>query len=258
MGFHCPHIIGYTGNTSVTDEYFLLQRWVSCTFGHCLISWKRSRFSRKSSRVQLISTRVFSTWKSGNITGTGIRQCIPAQSVTALPQEKTHPKNPLLLNKRFRIYRYEKGTKECTLYSYRILPKTNKWFKFHWLNFGTFRAMDFHCPHIIRYTGNTSVTDEYFLLQRWVSVNLKPNQGPIFFYDQNLKMQDSWKNLYKTTFPRSQWKMFEKLPALQRTSSTSQREVSSIYLFFAFMRSRSTHWPNSIWIFIPSLLLRSE
>jgi hypothetical protein len=22
MDFHCPHIIGYTGNTSVTDEYF--------------------------------------------------------------------------------------------------------------------------------------------------------------------------------------------------------------------------------------------
>ena len=61
---------------------------ISCTIGHCLISWKRSRFSRKSSRVQLISTRVFSTRKSGNGTGTGIRQCIPAQLVTALPQEK--------------------------------------------------------------------------------------------------------------------------------------------------------------------------
>jgi hypothetical protein len=24
MSFHCPHVIGYTGNTYVTDEYFLL------------------------------------------------------------------------------------------------------------------------------------------------------------------------------------------------------------------------------------------
>ncbi len=79
-----------------------------------------------------------------------------------------------------------------------------------------------------------------------IFVNLKPNQGPILFDDQNLKMRTVKKM-------KDVRKAFSPPENIQHFTTCSFFNLS----FFRFHEIQ-IHWPNSIWILIPSLLLRSE